>query len=170
MEAEDEGGMDRLEEMCRQEYPRLVGMLGLYCGDADRADDLAQEALVKLCTHWRRVRRMDAPEAWLRRVALNLAHSYYRRRGIEHRMNQIVARRQPARSEAVHDVETLALLRSLPHKQRAAVLLHHYLDLPVREVARVLDVPEGTAKTLVHRGTRKLRAETIEGDDLVRDR
>ena len=155
--------MDGLETMCVSEYPRLVGMLGLYCGDADKAEDFAQESLVRLCRDWPRVKRMDAPEAWLRRVALNLAHSHYRRRKVEQRVIGLIGGRITTEPDAAPGVETLDLLRSLPHRQRSALLLHHYLDLPVREVAQVLDVPEGTAKTLIHRGLKRLRAD-LEGE------
>jgi DNA-directed RNA polymerase specialized sigma24 family protein len=68
-----------LTEFCEAEWPRLVGSLSLYTGDADLAEELAQEAVARVCRHWRRVRTMDAPAAWLHRVARNLAHSHFRR-------------------------------------------------------------------------------------------
>ena len=101
--------MDGLEAMCVSEYPRLVGMLGLYCGDADKAEDFAQESLVRLCRDWSRVRRMDAPEAWLRRVALNIAHSHYRRRKVEQRVNQLIGRRATTETDAATGIEALDL-------------------------------------------------------------
>lgn len=149
--------MEELAAMCGREHPRLVGMLGLYCGDRDAAEDLAQEALIRLCRDWRKVRKLDAPEAWLHRVAINLAHSHFRRKRIERRaVSRIAARRT---SEGSTDVETLELLKQLPHRQKAALLLHYYLDLTVPETARVMEIPEGTAKTLIHRGTRALDAD-----------
>jgi RNA polymerase sigma-70 factor (ECF subfamily) len=134
-------------------------MLGLYCGDRDVAEDLAQEALVRLCRDWRRVRKLDAPEWWLHRVAINLAHSHYRRKTTERKALSLLAIRKPEGFEKGADIETLELLTSLPYRQRVAVLLHYYLDLPVREVASVMEIPEGTAKTLIHRGTRALHGE-----------
>lgn len=151
--------MEELTLMCEQEYPRLVGMLGLYCGDRDVAEDLAQDALIKLCRDWRKVRRLDAPDRWLHRVAINLAHSHYRRKGIEKRAMSVVASRTTQPQSGVSDLETLELLTRLPHRQKTAVLLHYYLDLPVREIAQVMEIPEGTAKTLIHRGTRALMAD-----------
>ena len=70
---------DELGAFCRAEWSRLVGALSLYTGDADLAEELAQEAVARVCRHWRKVRKMDAPAAWLHRVARNLAHSHYRR-------------------------------------------------------------------------------------------
>ena len=151
--------MEELTAMCEREHPRLVGMLGLYCGDRDAAEDLAQEALVRLCRDWRKVRKLDAPDRWLHRVAINLAHSHYRRRTIERKALSILGARPRTDLDPNNDLETLELLKNLPHRQKAALLLHYYLDLPVREVASVMEIPEGTAKTLIHRGTRALHGE-----------
>lgn len=156
--------MEELAAMCQHEHPRLVGMLGLYCGDRDVAEDLAQEALIRLCRDWRKVRKLDAPDRWLHRVAINLAHSHYRRKTIERRALSILGDRPPRRDVKDADIETLELLTNLPHRQKAALLLHYYLDLPVREVAQVMEIPEGTVKTLIHRGTR-----TLHGDPGVQE-
>jgi RNA polymerase sigma-70 factor, ECF subfamily len=148
--------MEELFAMCQQEHPRLVGMLALYCGDHDTAEDLAQEALIRLCRDWRRVRKFHAPERWLHRVAINLAHSHYRRKAIERRALSLLGSRPSPDSEPQRDVESLELLKNLPHRQKAALLLHYYLDMTVPEVAQVMEIPDGTAKTLIHRGTRAL--------------
>jgi RNA polymerase sigma-70 factor, ECF subfamily len=71
---------DPRAEFCQTEYGRLVGTLTLYTSDPDLAAELAQEALARACRHWRRVRDMDEPGAWLYRVALNLANSTFARR------------------------------------------------------------------------------------------
>lgn len=151
--------MEELAAMCQQEHPRLVGMLGLYCGDRDVAEDLAQEALIRLCRDWRKVRRHEAPERWLHRVAINLAHSHYRRKGIEGRALSKLGSRPSTSETGNKDVDTLDLLKGLPHRQKAALILHYYLDLTVREIAHVMEIPEGTVKTLIHRGTRTLDAD-----------
>jgi RNA polymerase sigma-70 factor (ECF subfamily) len=145
--------------MCQQEHPRLVGMLGLYCGERDVAEDLAQEALIRLCRDWRRVRKLDAPERWLHRVAINLAHSHYRRKTIERRALSLLESRSRHETDLHRDIESLDLLKNLPHRQKAALLLHYYLDMTVPEVAQVMEIPDGTAKTLIHRATRALSAD-----------
>lgn len=70
---------------CEEEHPRLVGALSLYCGDRAVAQELAQDALVRACRDWRKVRQLGAPGAWVHRVAINLANSYFRRRAAEAR-------------------------------------------------------------------------------------
>ena len=156
--------MDELIDLCRRTHPRLVGMLGLYCGDSDVAEDLAQETLIRLCRDWRKVRRLDAPERWIHRVAINLAHSHYRRKGVEQRALRTFGRRLAGEQAPDQDVEALELLKDLPHKQRAALILHYYIDLTMREVAEVMDIPEGSVKTLIHRATRALRARDLRSE------
>jgi RNA polymerase sigma-70 factor (ECF subfamily) len=134
-------------------------MLGIYCGNLDVAEDLAQEALIRLCRDWRRVRKLHAPERWLHRVAINLAHSHYRRKAIEQKALSLVRSRPPQGSGSSMDVETLDLLKNLPHRQKAAVLLHYYIDMSVPEVAQVMEVPEGTAKSYIHRATGALNMD-----------
>jgi RNA polymerase sigma-70 factor (sigma-E family) len=154
---------EELTLFCQAEYPSLVGLLGLYCGDLFLAEELAQEALARACRDWRKVRAMDRPDAWLRRVAMNLAKSRFRRRHAEHRANQ----RLQARTTDVHeDPDTARALSvrqaisALPHRQKAVLILHYYGDLTLAQVAEVLDCSEGTVKSLAHRAVQRLRHES----------
>ena len=125
--------MQDLIAKCEREHARLVGMLGLYCGDGAVAEDLAQEALIRLCRDWRKVRKLEAPERWLYRVAINLAHSHFRRAATERRAHShfrraaterralsLVRGRTTQRTESGTDIETLELLKNLPHRQKTA--------------------------------------------------
>jgi len=76
---------EELVAFCEAQRPRLVGFLGLYCGDAQVAEELAHDAIAKTCQRWRHVRGMVAPDAWVYRVALNLAASHFRRIAAERR-------------------------------------------------------------------------------------
>jgi RNA polymerase sigma-70 factor (ECF subfamily) len=140
-----------LDAFCSREWPRLVGALGLYTGDADVAEDLAQETIVRVCLHWNRVRHLNAPGAWAHRVALNLAHSYFRRRQAGRRALQRLAIRVSVDhidDDTANTVAVRAALAGLPDRQRAALVLRYYVDLPVASVAEILGCPEGTVKTL----------------------
>jgi len=111
---------------CEREYPRLVGSLGLYCGDRHVAEDIAHEALVRVARDWGRVRSMRSPQAWTHRVAINLANSHYRRRQAEARANE----RSSRGADGVHHdadpgdaVAVRAAVSRLPQRQRPAVVL-----------------------------------------------
>ena len=155
-------GPPELVAFCRDQYAGLVGMLGLYCGDRAVAEELAQEALARVWRHWTKVERLDDPVAWAHRVAINLANSYFRRRAAERRArDKLEARSRPPQSQAdpidAYAVRTAIAL--LPRRQRTALVLHYYLDLPLVEVAERMDIPQGTAKSLVRRAVERLRRE-----------
>ncbi|GGN09519.1 SigE family RNA polymerase sigma factor [Streptomyces fuscichromogenes] len=136
-------------------------------GDRHRAEDLLQESLVRLWFVWPKIAD-EAPEAYVRKVLARAAARSARRRWWGERpveelpevaaagdMSAIVAER--SRLEAA-----LALLTP---RQRAAVVLRYYQDLPDRQVAEVLGCPVGTARSHAARGVARLRellADVIE--------
>ena len=106
-----------------------------------------------------------ARPAWLFRVAHNAVVDHYRRRRFPDPLGRILDRPDEAPSlpdAAVRNEQLRAAdlaLRALPGRQRAAVYLRHYEGLDYAEVAAVLDVPESTARSLVHRGLRRVASE-----------
>ncbi len=150
---------DDLVAFCEAEYPRLVGVLGLYSGNRAVAEELAQETLARVWRHWPKVSRLGNPGAWARRVAINLAKSHLRRVALEMRVRRIPEDVSSNPAAATEDaLEVRRAVAALPHRQKSALLLRFYLDLPFGEIAEVMDVPESTAKSLVRRGLARLRA------------
>ncbi len=147
-----------LAGFCEENKGPLVGVLTLQCGDPHIAEELAQETLAKVCTHWRSVQRMTYPEAWMIRVAINLANSYFRRRTAERKVRERLGShlRQPD-PDISDSVAIRQLLADLPKRQRSVLVLRFYADLSVREVAEILDIPEGTVKTYTYRGLKVMR-------------
>jgi RNA polymerase sigma-70 factor (ECF subfamily) len=156
-----------LTEFCQAEWRRLVGALSLYTGDAALAEELAQEAIARACTHWRRVRTMDAPGAWLHRVARNLAHSHARRSRIGVLAHERARQATPAPVAAEDAVALRLVISGLPERERDAIVLRFYLGYSVRETAAVLDCPEGTVKTLTHRAIGRLRDAGIVDEEVI---
>jgi RNA polymerase sigma factor (sigma-70 family) len=151
---------DAPARFCEAQYGRLVGALTVYTGDRDLAQDLAQEALVRACVHWRRVSRMAAPGAWLHRVALNLANSNWSRRQAEERARARVAAERPGPARDGNDALFVrSAIVGLPVRQRTALVLRYYADLPVREVAALMHCRSGTVKALTHQAIASLRQQ-----------
>ena len=154
-----------LVAFCTLEHDPLVRFLSLYCGDGPLAEELAQDALIRACQRWAQVREMQSPRAWLRRVAVNGANSYFRRRGAEKRARSRLD--APAEMLEPTDVsEVLALRQSLARispRQRTALLMRFFDDMRVREIAVALDCSENTVKSLLRRGLAALRdTDTIK--------
>jgi RNA polymerase sigma-70 factor, ECF subfamily len=143
-------------------FPRLVGQLLLVTGELHEAEDVVQEAFARASVRWARLRDYDVPEAWVRRVAMNLAADRLRR---SRRQLAALVRLGPAPPVPPVQPEDLALLealRALPMSQRQVIVLHHLLGMPVEEVAATLTIPTGTVKTRLARGRRALAARLGE--------
>lgn len=152
---------EELAALVDREYPRLVGTLVLLTGDREVARDAAQEALVRLCREWPKVRRMAVPGAWLTRVAVNVARSQYRRRGAERRAYGRVGlapdeRREP---DVADRLTVRGALAALPERQREVIVLRYYLDLDQAGIADALGIGVGTVKSSLSRGLARLRTE-----------
>jgi RNA polymerase sigma-70 factor (ECF subfamily) len=160
-EGEEGAAIDqRFEEIYRDSYPRLVGQLSVVTTSRAEAEEVVQEAFARLWGRWSQVREYENIEAWVRRVALNVATSRWRRsRRHEQLLDVISAHDDPAGS----DVVVLMALRKLPIKQRSALFLQHVVGLSVDEVANEMSTKPGTVKSWLSRG----RAEL---DNYLRDK
>ncbi len=139
----------------------LLGYAGsLAGGDRHAAEDLLQEALVKLWLAWPRIGD-GAPEAYARRILMRSAARAAKRcwqgeRPTE-RLPELAATADAA--GLVEDrVRLEAALVHLPLRQRTAVVLRHYCDLPEGQVAENLNCAQGTVSSLVSRGVATLRS------------
>jgi len=154
------------EEFYAATVDRLLGHLFLVTGDLHAAEEIVQEAFTRASMRWPRLRSYDVPEAWVRRVAMNLATD--RARSLR-RQTRALMRLGPPPAVPSVSVETLALveaLRTLPVRQRQAVVLHYLADLSVAEIAQALAVPSGTVKSLLARGRRALAAKLGEPEEV----
>lgn len=139
-------------------FSRLVGQITAMIGNRTEAQDCVQEAFVRAWDQRRKLDTAQSPEAWVRTVAYRLAVSRWRR--------TVRAFRQPDRAVEVRTARTpgpdrVALDRALAQispDQRRAVVLHHYCDMSVNEIAEELHVPVGTVKARLSRGRAALAA------------
>lgn len=149
------------EGFCHQAYLPLVRMLTLYCGDPDVARDLAQECMIRVGARWRAVQRMDNPRGWAWRVAVNLANSHYRRSRVEQRAiskYQGWARPTATSPDPSLTIVVRGAMQTLPRRQREALVLRYFQDLPVAETAEAMGCSKGTVKKLTARGLVGLRS------------
>ena len=160
-------GSGSFEEFYSSTVGRLLGQLFPVTGDLHEAEEVVQEAFARASVRWARLRDYDVPEAWVRRVAMNLAAD--RARSL-HRQASALLRLSPPPEVPPASVEALALadaLRTLPIRQRQVIVLHHLVDLPVAEVARTLAIRDGTVKSLLARGRRALAAKLGEPEEVL---
>lgn len=137
----------------------------LLCGDWHRAEDLTQSALTKVYLAWSRVRRADNVDAYVRQILVRTYLDEQRRRWRSEQLSgeTLDGLRPDPAAASDQRLDLLRALATLPPRQRAAVVLRCWEDLPITEVARALDCSEGTVKSQTSRGLAALRGVLAPG-------
>jgi len=156
------GDHDAFAELARARIGRLYAIAVLILRDPGRAEDATQEALVAAWRDLSALRDPDRFDAWLRRL---LVRACYRESRLA-RANPTIDVHVPSIEPTVTDGSVAMAdrdeiergFRRLDPDQRAVLVLHYYVGLPVPEVADALGIPVGTAKSRLHRATRALRS------------
>ena len=144
---------DPLIQLYRERYEPMVRLAYLMTGDRAVAEELVQDAFVNVHRAWSRATN---PPAYLRTAVVNACNSWGRRRTLElHRRPT-----PPDPSVLVAD-EMWDALQVLPIRQRAAIVLRFYEDLPDARIAELLGCREATVRTSIHRGLARLRKEIL---------
>lgn len=156
----------RLAELYQRHAHDGVRLAYLITGDRALAEDLVQDAFVRLAGRLLHLRDPGGFEAYLCRTIVNLANAYFRRRKVERRYIERQAGLRPGASSDP-DVPTQQAVRgallSLPTRQRTAIVLRYYEDLSEAQTAELMRCRPGTVKSLVSRGMDKLRP-LMEGE------
>jgi RNA polymerase sigma-70 factor, ECF subfamily len=141
----------------RRTWPRLIGVLVSIGGSRADAEEVAQDAYVKLLGRWDSIRRYDDPEAWVRAVAVRTLISRLRRQQVAHRaLSKLTGRPGAVRGPDGDALDVAAALARITPDQRAVVVLHHVMDLPVEQIAEELQVAPGTVKSRLARARQAL--------------
>ena len=168
--------VDQAKRGDREAFDALARMVGDRCmaiafrilRDADPAQDAVQAALVVAWRELRTLRDSARFEPWLHRILTNECYAEARRRSrwstAQVRLLPMSGYSDSAEISAVNDRDQLdRAFRRLTLEQRSVLVFHHYVGLPLTEVADLLGIPLGTAKSRLHRATSALRA-SLEAD------
>ena len=157
---------DRLvEDLFVQREAEAVRLAWALTGDASLAQELAQEAFVRVYVHRRRLREPAAAPAYLRRTVVNLAFSHSRKARRVGRPDdgggEPTGPRRPD-DDVAGRVDVRTALDALPARRRACVVLRFYLDLTETDTAAALGISVGTVKSQTHKALRQLREQLGE--------
>ena len=142
---------------------QLFRAMFLITGNAGEAEDLAQEAFVRVFERWDRVSRLDSPAGYLYRVGLNLHRTHLRRA-------RVAARKLWPRpsDDAIGAADDRSVIRDalhrLPGRQRSALILVDWLGLTTSEAARILRTTPAAIRTRLSRARKAMRALLEERD------
>jgi RNA polymerase sigma-70 factor (sigma-E family) len=139
--------------------PDLTRMAALLCQDRAEAEDLVQDTLASAYASWRRIEAATSPEAYVRRMLVNRHVSWWRRhRGRVEPRADVPDTVTPDPTDAAATTDAVRrMLRELPPKQRAAVVLRYYADYPDAQIAETLGCTEPTVRSQISRALATLR-------------
>lgn len=157
-------GARRLEALYSEHVRGAVRLAFLLTGDEQQAQDIAQDAFVRIAGRFQDLRNPEAFPGYLRTTVLNLSRGHLRR--LRTQRDYLQRRRPETQAAPPADAqardEMWGALQALPHRQRAALVLRYYEDLSERQAAEALGCSVSAVKSLVTRGLQGLRAE-MEG-------
>jgi RNA polymerase sigma-70 factor, ECF subfamily len=155
-------------------FTRVVRTLVLMGARLSVAEEHAQEAFFIAYTRWDEVRSKSSPIAWVARTAINKwvqdCRTDDRRHGLLERAGLLRLTKESNDPGDVDErLDTQRLLQQLPERQREVMVLHYILDQSVRDIARTLEVAEGTVKSQLydarHSLASKAQTEDNQGGD-----
>ena len=146
--------------------PALLRAARAIAGDANSAEDLLQDALVRVLPHWSAIREPWAADAYIRRTMRNQQANWYRQkwRSQEFSFADVPDLKPSWDSNPGTDTAIWPMVAALPPAQRSTVALRYYEGLSVKEVSRALGCSPGTVKSNASRGLASLRHRIVAGD------
>lgn len=158
------GNDEDFDRLYRSQYPRLLRTAALMLNSVDEADDCVQEAFVNAYRSWSRWRPEAPADAWLWRILLNTTRSHLRRRRLRSATELVRRLGRPADLTAnpedqVGDSEVVALLRNLPQREAATLVMRHVHGMSLAEIAAVLGVDVRSVTRILGRAATRVRQQ-----------
>ncbi|MEJ7582582.1 MAG: SigE family RNA polymerase sigma factor [Acidimicrobiales bacterium] len=162
-----DAGVDLLVSGLYQDHAvALVRLARLFVDDRNAAEDLVQEAFIRLARHTDRIREPDKAAAYLRSIVLNLVRDHNRRGlvSLRHRApaDDVQATTEDEMVLRDDQRQVIEALRQLPARQRDCVVLRYYFESGISEIAATLSISENSVKTHLKRGLASLEGR-LEG-------
>jgi RNA polymerase sigma-70 factor (ECF subfamily) len=158
------GVKEDFDRLYKATYQRVFATLMMILRNPAAAEDVTQEAYLRAFRSWKHWKQEAPAEAWVYRIALNVAFSHRRRERL-HEVGEVIRRlgrpREPDASE-IAQPDLMRELRALPPKQAAALVLRHLHGFSNREIATAMGIPERTVASRL--AAAKARLRTHLGD------
>ncbi len=152
-----------------EQYKSLVRLAAMLVRDTPTAEEVVQDSFVAMHAGWQRLEDTEKALAYLRQAVVNKSRSVLRHRIVVEKNLQNPPPDMPSAEHGAFTLlerdEVVKALRGLPERQREAIVLRYYLDLPEADIAAAMGISRGAVKSHTSRGMAALRAALEEQDE-----
>jgi RNA polymerase sigma-70 factor (ECF subfamily) len=150
---------DRLafEDLVRRRQSSIRGLMRRFCGDSTLADDLAQQVFLRVWLKIRTLKEAKAFPTWLKKLAVSIWLQYLRKNDALRNADEIFDIEAVGDGSAGVGMDLDQALATLPDHVRLCIVLSYQEGMSHREIAELLDMPLGTVKSHINRGTGRLK-------------
>ncbi|WP_181351317.1 sigma-70 family RNA polymerase sigma factor [Thalassobacillus sp. CUG 92003] len=151
------GDKEAFEKLLAQNSDRLYRTAYLYAGNRDDALDIVQETSCKAFLAIQNLKESKYFLTWLTRILINSAYDLKRKKSTDIPLESIGEIPSTKRDRTVEHIDLVRALNELEEKHRDVIIIFYYHDLPIKEVAKIMNIPENTVKTYLQRGKKQLK-------------
>jgi RNA polymerase sigma-70 factor (sigma-E family) len=159
--------MDEMRDLYERCHADMVRFAAFLTGRVDAAEDIAQEAFLRVFDAWDRIDDPERAQAYLRTTVVNLVRGGHRReQTAERNADRHLAAVPSAEEDALGELNrqrVLDAVAALPLRQRACVVMRHWMRMTETEIADTLEVSVGSVRTHAKRGTKALQTRLGDG-------
>ncbi|WP_256942409.1 sigma-70 family RNA polymerase sigma factor [Bacillus sp. OV166] len=155
------GDTKAFQELIDREKIKLFKIAYLYSKNEDDALDIFQETLYKALSSIQNLKEDKYFSTWITRILINNAKDFLRKKNRSIPMElEYLKTNESSPSENIEDrMDLLKAIDYLDEKEKSALILRYYRDYSVNQIAVVLDIPEGSVKSTIHRALKKLKVK-----------
>ena len=151
------GDRSAFEELIKRRQSGVRNLMRRFCNDSALADDLAQQALLKVWLNLRKLKKVSAFNGWLRKLAVNVWLHHLRKNDALRGASEIADSEQPSTESPGVGMDLDHALARLAPTVRTCVVLSYHEGMSHREIAEAAELPLGTVKTHIRGGSQRLR-------------
>ncbi|MGM0898074.1 MAG: sigma-70 family RNA polymerase sigma factor [Bacillota bacterium] len=168
-----QGDRIALQQLLKSEKEKLYRMAYTYVKNEEDALEIFQRTVLQAIESVHQVKEPHFFSTWLTRICINKALAFLKNNKKLVYMGEVEQRNSDnsSSSDVAQQLDVSNALDSLPEKFKTALMLRYYQDFTIKQVAAVMDCPEGTVKTLIHRGLALLKKDLkgVYADERQRD-
>jgi RNA polymerase sigma-70 factor (ECF subfamily) len=157
------------EQFFEAQYPRVCRALWLGLGGDCEPEDAAQEAFARAFQKWSSLSRLERPATWVFVVAVRQARRNQHRRDRSLKASVSASEPRLPTEDVASRLTVATALGQLAPRQRMAIVLRYYADLPVKDMAKAMSCREGTVKATIHSAHDRLRS-LLSDDPTISER